>query len=69
MAYDREPAAGFSDHWFTSFDGARLGLDVYLPHSAAPGRALAMPARASTSKHKPQPARPQPASMAHSRMS
>ena len=29
--------AGFSDRWFTSFDGARLGLDVYLPHSAAPG--------------------------------
>lgn len=26
---DTPPDPGFSDHWFTSFDGARLGLDVY----------------------------------------
>ncbi len=37
LKQDREPAAKFSDNWFTSFDGARLGLDVYLPHSAAAG--------------------------------
>lgn len=26
---------GFSEHWFTSFDGARLGLDVYQPWAKA----------------------------------
>ena len=28
MTLDGAPAAGFSENWFTSFDGARLGLDV-----------------------------------------
>jgi alpha-beta hydrolase superfamily lysophospholipase len=31
------PPAGFSDHWFTSFDGARLGLDVYSPPAEGAG--------------------------------
>ena len=29
LAPDLPPEPSFSDHWFTSFDGARLGLDVY----------------------------------------
>jgi alpha-beta hydrolase superfamily lysophospholipase len=29
LQYDGKPAVGFSDNWFTSFDGARLGLDVW----------------------------------------
>lgn len=37
LAFQSEPAVGFSDHWFTSFDGARLGLDVYEPRASAPG--------------------------------
>jgi alpha-beta hydrolase superfamily lysophospholipase len=37
LNYLSQPAAGFSDHWFTSFDGARLGLDVYRPHAAGAG--------------------------------
>ncbi len=37
LRYDTEPAPAFSDNWFTSFDGARLGLDVYEPRSAGPG--------------------------------
>jgi acylglycerol lipase len=37
LRYDMEPTPGFSEHWFTSFDGARLGLDVYEPRSAGPG--------------------------------
>lgn len=37
LAYNIDPAPGFSEHWFTSFDGARLGLDVYEPRSAAQG--------------------------------
>jgi alpha-beta hydrolase superfamily lysophospholipase len=37
LQYDKEPAPELAGHWFTSFDGARLGLDVYMPHSAAPG--------------------------------
>jgi len=37
LKYDAAPEPGFSEHWFTSFDGARLGLDVYEPHSAAGG--------------------------------
>ena len=35
LRYDVDPAPGFSEHWFTSFDGARLGLDVYEARSAA----------------------------------
>ncbi len=31
LQYDGEPEVGFSDNWFTSFDGARLGLDVWRP--------------------------------------
>lgn len=31
------PEAGFSDNWFISFDGARLGLDVYRPLAPAAG--------------------------------
>jgi acylglycerol lipase len=34
LQYDGKPEVAFSDHWFTSFDGARLGLDVWQP--AAP---------------------------------
>ncbi len=37
LKYEAAPAPGFSDHWFTSFDGARLGLDVYEPHSSVGG--------------------------------
>ncbi len=37
LAYDAPPAPGFSDYWFTSFDGARLGLDVYEPVAKGPG--------------------------------
>lgn len=37
LRYDAEPTPGFSDHWFVSFDGARLGLDVYGPHLAVDG--------------------------------
>jgi alpha-beta hydrolase superfamily lysophospholipase len=29
LKFNGEPETGFSDHWFTSFDGARLGLDVW----------------------------------------
>lgn len=29
LRYNGEPAVGFSENWFTSFDGARLGLDVW----------------------------------------
>ncbi|RYG36178.1 MAG: alpha/beta fold hydrolase [Burkholderiales bacterium] len=35
LRYDTDPAPSFSDHWFTSFDGAKLGLDVYEARSAA----------------------------------
>jgi acylglycerol lipase len=28
-----EPAAGFSESWFTSFDGARLGLNTWMPQA------------------------------------
>jgi len=35
LAPAADPAPGFSDTWFTSFDGARLGLGAY--HSRAPG--------------------------------
>lgn len=31
------PDPGFSDNWFTSFDGARLGLDVYTARSPSEG--------------------------------
>jgi acylglycerol lipase len=31
LNYDSEPQAGFSENWFTSFDGAKLGLNVYRP--------------------------------------
>lgn len=31
LTYDSEPQAGFSENWFTSFDGAKLGLNVYRP--------------------------------------
>lgn len=37
LKYNAEPVPGFSDHWFTSFDGARLGLDVYDPRHPGPG--------------------------------
>ena len=37
LRYDAEPTPGFSDHWFVSFDGARLGLDIYEPHLAVDG--------------------------------
>jgi alpha-beta hydrolase superfamily lysophospholipase len=37
LKYDRQPQPGFSEHWFTSFDGARLGLDTYLPHGSGAG--------------------------------
>ena len=37
LRYEATPAPGFSDHWFVSFDGARLGLDVYAPHAAGGG--------------------------------
>jgi len=29
LKFDSAPQVGFSDKWFTSFDGARLGLDVW----------------------------------------
>ncbi|RYZ15311.1 MAG: alpha/beta fold hydrolase [Alphaproteobacteria bacterium] len=35
LRYDVDPAPGFSEHWFTSFDGARLGLDTYEARSTA----------------------------------
>ena len=35
LATQAGPEAAFSDKWFTSFDGARLGLDVY-PARAQP---------------------------------
>ena len=31
LTYDDAAKAGFSDNWFTSFDGARLGLTVHHP--------------------------------------
>ena len=34
LKFDSRPEVGFSDKWFTSFDGARLGLDVF--KAAAP---------------------------------
>lgn len=34
---DTLPDPGFSDHWFTSFDGAKLGLDVYSARSPSDG--------------------------------
>ena len=37
LKYDAAPVPGFSDHWFTSFDGARLGLDIYDPRHSGPG--------------------------------
>lgn len=37
LTQDRPPDPGFSDHWFTSFDGARLGLDVYPARPPAGG--------------------------------
>jgi acylglycerol lipase len=37
LAYDTPPEPGFSDNWFTSFDGARLGLDVYPARAPAQG--------------------------------
>jgi alpha-beta hydrolase superfamily lysophospholipase len=34
LPFDSAPQAGFSDNWFTSFDGARLGLNVWRPAPA-----------------------------------
>jgi acylglycerol lipase len=34
LQFDRAPDAGFSENWFTSFDGAELGLDVWRPEPA-----------------------------------
>jgi len=34
---DREPVPGFSDAGFISFDGARLGLDIYRARAPSPG--------------------------------
>jgi len=36
LAIDTPPTPSFSDTWFTSFDGARLGLDTY--RARAPGQ-------------------------------
>ena len=33
MSYNSEPAVGFSDNWFTTFDGARLGLNTWKPEA------------------------------------
>jgi alpha-beta hydrolase superfamily lysophospholipase len=30
---DSEPAVGFSENWFTSFDGAKLGLNTWVPET------------------------------------
>lgn len=35
LTLDRAEAPGFHDGWFTSFDGARLGLDTYAPRARA----------------------------------
>jgi alpha-beta hydrolase superfamily lysophospholipase len=35
LEFDGKPQVGFSDHWLTSFDGARLGLDVWRPAEPA----------------------------------
>lgn len=40
MTLDGAPSAGFSDKWFTSFDGARLGLDVWRPDVPAEAEAF-----------------------------
>lgn len=37
LAVDAPPEPSFSDNWFTSFDGARLGLDVYPARMPANG--------------------------------
>lgn len=37
LAPDTVPAPGFSDNWFTSFDGARLGLDTYAARAPSRG--------------------------------
>ncbi len=37
LALDTAPAPGFSGAWFTSFDGARLGLDIYRARASAHG--------------------------------
>ena len=40
LQYDGTPKASFSDNWFTSFDGARLGLDVWQPATPAGSEAF-----------------------------
>jgi len=35
LKLEGEPAVGFSDNWFTSFDGARLGLNAFTPSEPA----------------------------------
>lgn len=54
LATQAGPEAAFSDKWFTSFDGARLGLDVYparaQPRGAGPcdaGKGINLSTRAS----------------------
>lgn len=37
LPYQAKPEPALSENGFTSFDGAKLGLDTYLPHSSAPG--------------------------------
>jgi acylglycerol lipase len=43
--FDGQPAVGFSDNWFTSFDGARLGLSTWTP-DVQPGEAAFGPSAA-----------------------
>jgi alpha-beta hydrolase superfamily lysophospholipase len=40
LKYSGQPKTGFSDNWFTSFDGARLGLSTWKPTEAAKSDAL-----------------------------
>jgi alpha-beta hydrolase superfamily lysophospholipase len=36
LPFEGEPQGGFSDNWFTSFDGARLGLSTWRPAPSRP---------------------------------